>query len=57
VLRGPLVAMVGSRNASAAGVKMVERLARELGDGLEIGGVVGLAERHEAGAESWPLLR
>jgi DNA processing protein len=30
-LRGPLVAMVGSRNASAAGVKMAERLARELG--------------------------
>jgi DNA recombination-mediator protein A len=33
VLRGPLVAMVGSRNASAAGVKMAERLARELGAG------------------------
>jgi DNA processing protein len=31
VLRGPLIAMVGSRNASAAGVKMAERLARELG--------------------------
>jgi DNA processing protein len=31
VLRAPLIAMVGSRNASAAGVKMAERLARELG--------------------------
>jgi len=31
VLRGPLIAMVGSCNASAAGVKMAERLARELG--------------------------
>ncbi len=30
-LAGPLVAMVGSRNASAAGVKIAERLARELG--------------------------
>jgi hypothetical protein len=31
VLRAPLIAMVGSRNASATGVKMAERLARELG--------------------------
>ena len=31
LLRGPLIAMVGSCNASAAGVKMAERLARELG--------------------------
>jgi DNA processing protein len=30
VLGGPLVAMVGSRNASAAGVKMAERLSDEL---------------------------
>lgn len=31
-LNHPLVAIVGSRNASAAGVKFAERLARELGE-------------------------
>ena len=31
-LARPMVAMVGSRNASAAGLKFAERLARELGD-------------------------
>ena len=31
VLRTPMVAIVGSRNASAAGIKMAERLARDLG--------------------------
>ncbi len=31
VLHHPAIAMVGSRNASAAGVKMAERLARDLG--------------------------
>jgi hypothetical protein len=31
-LARPLVAIVGSRNASAAGVKFAERLARELGE-------------------------
>jgi DNA processing protein len=33
VLRGPLIAMVGSRNASAAGVKMAERLSDERSSG------------------------
>jgi DNA processing protein len=31
ILAQPLVAIVGSRNASAAGVKFAERWARELG--------------------------
>ncbi len=31
-LAAPLVAMVGARNASAAGMKMAERLARDLGE-------------------------
>jgi DNA processing protein len=31
-LTRPMIAMVGSRNASAAGLKFAERLARELGD-------------------------
>ena len=33
VLAPPMIAMVGSRNASAAGVKFAERIARDLGDG------------------------
>jgi DNA processing protein len=49
VLRGPLVAMVGSRNASAAGVKMAERLARELGAG-GFGVASGLARGIDAAA-------
>lgn len=32
VLGQPMVALVGARNASAAGVKVAERLARDLGD-------------------------
>jgi DNA processing protein len=32
VFSQPMIALVGSRNASAAGVKFAERLARELGD-------------------------
>jgi predicted Rossmann fold nucleotide-binding protein DprA/Smf involved in DNA uptake len=32
ILRRPIVAIVGSRNASAAGLTFTERLARELGD-------------------------
>jgi hypothetical protein len=49
VLHGPLVAMVGSRNASAAGVKMAERLARDLGaDGFGV--VSGLARGIDAAA-------
>jgi DNA processing protein len=31
VLKEPMIAMVGSRNASAAGVKLAEQLARDLG--------------------------
>jgi DNA processing protein len=49
VLRGPLVAMVGSRNASAAGVKMAERLARELG-AAGFGVASGLARGIDAAA-------
>jgi DNA processing protein len=49
VLRAPLIAMVGSRNASAAGVKMAERLARELG-AAGFGVVSGLARGIDAAA-------
>ena len=48
-LTRPMIAMVGSRNASAAGLKFVERLARELG---EAGFVIasGLARGIDAAA-------
>jgi DNA processing protein len=49
VERAPLIAMVGSRNASAAGVKMAERLARELG-AAGFGVVSGLARGIDAAA-------
>ncbi len=49
VLRAPLIAMVGSRNASAAGVKMADRLARELG-AAGFGVVSGLARGIDAAA-------
>ena len=49
VLRAPLIAMVGSRNASAAGVKMAERLARELG-AAGFGVASGLARGIDAAA-------
>ena len=49
ILQRPLVAIVGSRNASAAGVKFTERIARELGDaGYVI--VSGLARGIDAAA-------
>jgi DNA processing protein len=49
VLRRPLIAMVGSRNASAAGVKMAEQLARELG-AAGFGVVSGLGRGIDAAA-------
>ncbi len=49
ILAQPLVAIVGSRNASAAGVKFAERLARELGD-ARFGIVSGLARGIDAAA-------
>ena len=49
VLASPMVALVGSRNASAAGVKFAERIARELGEaGFVI--VSGLARGIDAAA-------
>jgi DNA processing protein len=49
VLERPMVAVVGARNASAAGIKIAERLARELGEaGLIV--VSGLARGIDAGA-------
>lgn len=49
ILSRPLVGIVGSRNASAAGVKFAERLARDLGD-AGFGIVSGLARGIDAGA-------
>jgi DNA processing protein len=49
VLARPLVAIVGSRNASAAGVKFAERLARDLG-AAGFGIVSGLARGIDAAA-------
>jgi DNA processing protein len=48
-LARPLVAIVGSRNASAAGVKFAERLARDLG-AVGFGTVSGLARGIDAAA-------
>jgi DNA processing protein len=48
-LTRPLVAIVGSRNASAAGAKFAERLARELGDAGFVT-VSGLARGIDAAA-------
>ena len=49
ILTRPLVAIVGSRNASAAGVKFAERLARDLGE-AGFGIVSGLARGIDAAA-------
>jgi DNA processing protein len=49
LLAQPLIAIVGSRNASAAGVKFSERLARELGE-AGYGTVSGLARGIDAAA-------
>ncbi len=49
ILKRPLIAMVGSRNASAAGVKFAERLARDLGE-AGFGTVSGLARGIDAAA-------
>jgi DNA processing protein len=49
VLARPMIALVGARNASAAGVKLAERLARDLGEaGLVV--VSGLARGIDAAA-------
>jgi DNA processing protein len=51
----PMVAIVGARNASAAGVRFAERLARELGEaGFAI--VSGLARGIDAGAHRASLV-
>jgi DNA processing protein len=54
VLSRPMIAMVGSRNASAAGLKFAERLARELGEaGFAIAS--GLARGVDAAAHRTSL--
>lgn len=56
MLAEPAVAMVGSRNASAAGVTIAERLARDLGEaGLIV--VSGLARGIDAAAHRGSLAR
>ena len=49
VLKQPLIAIVGSRNASAAGVKFAERIARDLGE-AGFATVSGLARGIDAAA-------
>jgi DNA processing protein len=55
VLQRPLVAIVGSRNASAAGVKMADKLARDLG-GAGFAIVSGLARGIDAAAHRASLV-
>ena len=50
----PMVAIVGARNASAAGVKFAERIARELGE-AGFGIASGLARGVDAGAHRGSL--
>jgi predicted Rossmann fold nucleotide-binding protein DprA/Smf involved in DNA uptake len=51
VLMQPMIAIVGSRNASGAGLKFAQTLARDLGDaGFVI--VSGLARGHRSGGAS-----
>src|SRR5262245_54890574 len=53
-LKQPMVAIVGARNASAAGIKFAERLARELGEsGLVVAS--GLARGIDAAAHRGSL--
>jgi DNA processing protein len=54
ILTRPLIAIVGSRNASAAGVKFAELLARELGN-AGFGIVSGLARGIDAAAHAASL--
>ncbi len=54
ILNRPLVAIVGSRNASAAGVKFAQMLARELG-AAQFGIVSGLARGIDAAAHGASL--
>ena len=54
VLERPIIAVVGARNASAAGIKLAGRLARELGEaGLAV--VSGLARGIDAAAHRGSL--
>ncbi len=55
VLARPLVAIVGSRNASAAGIKFAEKLARDLG-GAGFAVVSGLARGIDAAAHRATLV-
>ena len=54
ILNRPLIAIVGSRNASAAGAKFVQNLARELGE-AGFGIVSGLARGIDAAAHGASL--
>ena len=53
-LARPMVAIVGSRNASAAGLKFAERLARELGEAGFVDRVRARARHRRGGASREP---